>query len=244
MASRRPARAGGGRRRRCRDAIARWCRTSPATARRCTGRRASTPARRTSARSPRRAPSRSCGYSMGGRIALHTALTLGPEIVTRLVLVGASPGIADPAERAAAPRRRRRARRPHRDARHRGLRARMGRAAAVRRPAGARRGGRLRGPAAQHAAPASRRRCAASGPASWSRSGTGWSELAIPVTLIVGERDEKFRAHRRGDASSAYRTRSSWWCAGAGHAVAAGVAERGRAGSPSTSPSPSSSASA
>jgi 2-succinyl-6-hydroxy-2,4-cyclohexadiene-1-carboxylate synthase len=41
------------------------------------------------------------GYSMGGRIALHSALTLGPEIVTRLVLVGASPGLADPAERAA-----------------------------------------------------------------------------------------------------------------------------------------------
>src|SRR3954469_5983310 len=50
------------------------------------------------------APARSfalAGYSMGGRIALHSALTLGPEIVTRLVLVGASPGIADPAERAA-----------------------------------------------------------------------------------------------------------------------------------------------
>src|SRR3954466_647312 len=41
------------------------------------------------------------GYSMGGRIALHTALTLGPEIVTRLVLIGASPGLADPAARAA-----------------------------------------------------------------------------------------------------------------------------------------------
>src|ERR1044072_2398878 len=41
-----------------------------------------------------------CGYSMGGRIALHTALTLGPEIVTRLVLVGASPGLADPQARA------------------------------------------------------------------------------------------------------------------------------------------------
>ena len=41
------------------------------------------------------------GYSMGGRIALHSALTLGPEIVTRLVLIGASPGLADPAERAA-----------------------------------------------------------------------------------------------------------------------------------------------
>ena len=41
-----------------------------------------------------------CGYSMGGRIALHTALALGPEIVTRLVLVGASPGLGDPAARA------------------------------------------------------------------------------------------------------------------------------------------------
>jgi 2-succinyl-6-hydroxy-2,4-cyclohexadiene-1-carboxylate synthase len=49
------------------------------------------------------APARSftlAGYSMGGRIALHTALTLGPEIVTRLVLVGASPGLADPVARA------------------------------------------------------------------------------------------------------------------------------------------------
>jgi 2-succinyl-6-hydroxy-2,4-cyclohexadiene-1-carboxylate synthase len=40
------------------------------------------------------------GYSMGGRIALHVALAQ-PDRVERLVLVGASPGIADPAERAA-----------------------------------------------------------------------------------------------------------------------------------------------
>src|ERR687895_2494641 len=39
------------------------------------------------------------GYSMGGRIALHAALALGPR-VKRLVLVGASPGIADPGGRA------------------------------------------------------------------------------------------------------------------------------------------------
>ena len=38
------------------------------------------------------------GYSMGGRVALHAALTL-PDRVDRLVLIGASPGIADPAER-------------------------------------------------------------------------------------------------------------------------------------------------
>src|SRR3954447_22374711 len=40
-----------------------------------------------------------CGYSMGGRLALDVALRL-PARVQRLVLVGASPGIADDAERA------------------------------------------------------------------------------------------------------------------------------------------------
>jgi 2-succinyl-6-hydroxy-2,4-cyclohexadiene-1-carboxylate synthase len=40
------------------------------------------------------------GYSMGGRIALHAALALSGR-VQRLVLIGASPGLADPAERAA-----------------------------------------------------------------------------------------------------------------------------------------------
>jgi 2-succinyl-6-hydroxy-2,4-cyclohexadiene-1-carboxylate synthase len=38
------------------------------------------------------------GYSMGGRLALHAALALS-ERVRRLVLIGASPGIADPGER-------------------------------------------------------------------------------------------------------------------------------------------------
>src|SRR5262245_9968699 len=38
------------------------------------------------------------GYSMGGRIALHLTLTM-PERIERLILIGASPGIADPAER-------------------------------------------------------------------------------------------------------------------------------------------------
>src|SRR4051812_511888 len=41
-----------------------------------------------------------CGYSMGGRIALAAALALGGR-VERLALIGASPGIADPEERAA-----------------------------------------------------------------------------------------------------------------------------------------------
>lgn len=40
------------------------------------------------------------GYSMGGRVALHTALQF-PDHVDGLVLIGASPGLADDAERAA-----------------------------------------------------------------------------------------------------------------------------------------------
>ena len=39
-----------------------------------------------------------CGYSMGGRIALHVALT-APERVERLVLVATTAGIADPEAR-------------------------------------------------------------------------------------------------------------------------------------------------
>jgi 2-succinyl-6-hydroxy-2,4-cyclohexadiene-1-carboxylate synthase len=40
-----------------------------------------------------------CGYSLGGRIALHVALT-APQRVARLVLVSSSAGIEDDAERA------------------------------------------------------------------------------------------------------------------------------------------------
>ena len=39
-----------------------------------------------------------CGYSMGGRIALHVALA-APRRVTRLILVASTAGIADPDER-------------------------------------------------------------------------------------------------------------------------------------------------
>ena len=40
------------------------------------------------------------GYSLGGRLCMHAALAY-PHLVTALAVVGASPGIADPAERAA-----------------------------------------------------------------------------------------------------------------------------------------------
>src|SRR3954454_3984827 len=99
------------------------------------------------------------GYSMGGRIALHAALALQPR-VERLGLVGASPRLADPAERAPRrgapggggppPLRRRRAGRPHRGDRRRGVRRGVGGAAAVRRPGSARGRRRARRPAAQH----------------------------------------------------------------------------------------------
>jgi 2-succinyl-6-hydroxy-2,4-cyclohexadiene-1-carboxylate synthase len=41
-----------------------------------------------------------CGYSLGGRVALHIALA-APERITRLTLVSANPGIEDASERAA-----------------------------------------------------------------------------------------------------------------------------------------------
>ena len=49
------------------------------------------------ARSPERFPL--CGYSLGGRVALHVALA-APERVARLVLVCSTAGIEDPDERA------------------------------------------------------------------------------------------------------------------------------------------------
>jgi 2-succinyl-6-hydroxy-2,4-cyclohexadiene-1-carboxylate synthase len=132
------------------------------------------------------------GYSMGGRIALHAALSLG-ERVERLVLLSASPGLADPAERAA---------RAAADA------ALADRIEAIEIEAFVREwgaqplfAGMPRGVA--EAADADRRRNTAAGLATALRGlGTGvmpplWErlgELGMPVDLIVGERDGKFRA--------------------------------------------------
>jgi 2-succinyl-6-hydroxy-2,4-cyclohexadiene-1-carboxylate synthase len=131
------------------------------------------------------------GYSQGGRIALHAALAL-PDRVERLVLIGASPGIADPAERAA------------RHAADEALAAEIegtsieefaARWAATPVLAG-------QPPSVAEAAHANRLRNTPAGLAAALRGlGTGalpslWgrlSELSMPVALLVGERDEKFR---------------------------------------------------
>jgi 2-succinyl-6-hydroxy-2,4-cyclohexadiene-1-carboxylate synthase len=132
------------------------------------------------------------GYSMGGRVALHVALSL-PGVVERLVLVGASPGFADPAERAA--------RREADEA----LAARIEEigidAFATEWGAQALFAGQdARVAAAAHA---DRLHNTPAGLAAALRGlGTGamtplWdrlAELAIPVCLVAGERDQKFRA--------------------------------------------------
>ena len=132
------------------------------------------------------------GYSMGGRIALHAALSLGPR-VRRLVLIGASPGIADAAERAA---------RAAEDAALADRIEAIGLEAFVREwGAQPLFDGMPRGIA--EIAHADRMRNTAAGLAAALRGlGTGvmpplWDrlgELTVPVELVVGERDEKFRA--------------------------------------------------
>jgi 2-succinyl-6-hydroxy-2,4-cyclohexadiene-1-carboxylate synthase len=130
------------------------------------------------------------GYSMGGRIALHAALELE---LARLVLIGASPGLEDPQERA---------QRKLDDDR---LAARI---EAVGVEAFAREWGNLplwegQSDRVRAAAYADRLRNTPHGLAQALRGlGTGTMEplwerlpqLHTPVTLITGERDAKFRA--------------------------------------------------
>jgi len=139
-----------------------------------------------------------CGYSLGGRVALRAALD-HPGRFGRLVLIGASPGIADPSERAA----RRRADEALADRaqdmtmmafargweRHAVLAGQSPEASALARA------DRLRNdPRALAAA----LRGLGSGVMEplWDRLG----ELHLPVTLLVGERDHKFVAIARAMA--------------------------------------------
>ncbi|MBE2315030.1 2-succinyl-6-hydroxy-2,4-cyclohexadiene-1-carboxylate synthase [Solirubrobacter sp. CPCC 204708] len=130
------------------------------------------------------------GYSMGGRIALHAAFQLDLD---RLVLIGASPGIADPAEH---------------EQRRRADEALAAKIEEIGVEAFAREWGNLPLFAGQPervraAAYADRLRNTPHGLAQALRGlGTGTMEplwdrlpqLQTPVTLITGERDEKFRA--------------------------------------------------
>ena len=131
------------------------------------------------------------GYSMGGRLALHAALHL-PARVERLVLIGASPGLADPQEREA---RRIADDELARSIEDGGLESFVdewgGLPLFASQP-----------PAVAAAARADRLRNSAPGLAAALRGmGTGvmeplWdrlAELPMPVTLIAGEHDEKFR---------------------------------------------------
>jgi 2-succinyl-6-hydroxy-2,4-cyclohexadiene-1-carboxylate synthase len=130
------------------------------------------------------------GYSMGGRVALNAAFTLHPE---RLILIGAGAGLAAPAERAA--------RRAADDAladRIEAIGVEAFAAEWAAQPLFAGQPERVRA-----AANADRLRNTSHGLAAALRGlGTGvmeplWDrlpQLQTPVTLIAGERDDKFRA--------------------------------------------------
>jgi 2-succinyl-6-hydroxy-2,4-cyclohexadiene-1-carboxylate synthase len=132
------------------------------------------------------------GYSMGGRIALHAALAL-PDRVRRLILISASPGLDDAGERAA---------RVRDDER---MAAKLERSSIEEFAAEWERTPVLVGlpDAAAAAAREDRLRNTPAGLARALRGlGTGalpslWQrldQLAMPVTLVAGERDEKFSA--------------------------------------------------
>jgi 2-succinyl-6-hydroxy-2,4-cyclohexadiene-1-carboxylate synthase len=158
------------------------------------------------------------GYSMGGRVALHVALS-DPQRIARLVLVSASPGIADAAGR---------------DARRRAddaLAARVERMSIEEfatewaaqtpvlagQPAGveaAARADRLRNTPAGLARALRGLGTGALGSV-WDRLG----ELTVPVSLLVGERDAKFRAIAEDMAPLFGGRVEIVVVAGAGHAV-------------------------
>lgn len=157
------------------------------------------------------------GYSMGGRLALAAALALGPERVERLVLVSASPGLAD-----ATQRQDRRTADEVLALRIEEIGVERFAAEWAAQPLFE---GMPRGVA--DIAHADRLRNTAAGLATALRGmGTGvmeplWErlgELAIPVVLLAGERDEKFAAIA-GRMAGAIGSAEVVVVAGAGHAL-------------------------
>lgn len=159
------------------------------------------------------------GYSMGGRVALSAAVRR-PEWVRRLVLVGASPGIADPGARA------RRAREDEDLAARileRGLEAFVDEWMAKPLFASQRR----LGPEALARARSQRLRCDAAGLAASLRGmGTGampplhdsLEKVDAETLLVVGEEDAKFRRLAETLARGLRRARIAV-LPGAGHAA-------------------------
>jgi 2-succinyl-6-hydroxy-2,4-cyclohexadiene-1-carboxylate synthase len=156
------------------------------------------------------------GYSMGGRLALHAAFALGDQ-VQRLILIGASPGLADVHERAE--------RRAADEALADEVEAMTieefaecwaqtpvlaGQPPAVLAAVTAE---RLRNTPAGLAA-ALRGLGTGALPSLWDRLGA----LAVEVDLVVGERDAKFRATAELMAAALPQARIHT-VAGAGHAV-------------------------
>ena len=134
------------------------------------------------------------GYSMGGRIALHVALA-HPERVTRLVLVSATAGIEDDAERAARRGRDEALAAWMQDHSIEEIAERWGAqplfAGQPPEVAAAARADRLRNTPAGLAASLRGVGTGAMTPV-WDRLG----ELEMPVSVLAGERDAKFVAHR------------------------------------------------
>jgi len=155
------------------------------------------------------------GYSMGGRLCLRLALAR-PDLVRALVLVGASPGLGDPAERAA----RRRADEALAD----DIEA-MGTAAFIRRwlaqplfrsftPDPADLEARLANPASGLAG-ALRSLGSGAQEALWPRLGS----LAMPVLAVAGQDDERYCGLGQRMAEAIGDNAKAVALAGAGHAA-------------------------